>query len=629
MKLSLRNLAVAGALMTAGAAVAATPTVKLDWTKAIDKPDVVYNEARYGTGFGDKIYYMNKAASELWVYDHATDKTSKLATLPGPCGVGLTTDDAGNVLISASWAAADGTKFYIVTPEGEVSTLDVTLDPDIAAGRMDFLGRVAGNLMENAIFYTFMQNNTKVQMINVTNGVQNLDDFSFFSSQPLTFACGTNAICNPLYSFEELVDMGDDAVNAAAVRQRANKYVYTCDGKDWTALPAPANTTTNDAFDVFNLGGVDYQIIPTSITGKYNSGFSICDFEGNVIYSDYDADRELLNAAEGYTNGSAIIAHKVDENTVEIFTWYPMNSVHHAAKFTVSLPSEDPVAPLYACGTINNWSPENAVEMPYANGKWTLDLGTISSAAFKISTVKGPWDPTTEVPEGQNFNSGVLGLGDTDTQLVFGQKTALIPGAKNGNITISGKGTYVVEVTKEGETYYIELTGELAPIEAPEVEDVYLRGDFDSWAADAAYKFNDAGVEGSARKYVLYVKDAINGLFKIGDASDNWTVVNFGGEEGSTITIGPKYKLVQNGKNLTASNLADVTFVFRHSGDPAVASTLQLQKGDTTGVEAIEVADETPATYYNLQGVEVKAENLGTGIYVKVAGGKASKVIVK
>ena len=625
MKLSLRNLAL-GAILTAGAASAATPTVKLDWTKEFSATEVTYNESRYGTGFGDKVYWVNKAGMALYCYDHATDAISKVADLPGTIGVGLTTDAVGNILISGSWAGADGTKYFIVSPEGEVTSLSVELPDGVVAGRMDFLGRAAGNLLgEGGMFYVTPNGNSNVAMVNVIEGAQNTDDFSFYSSNTTPAAFGTNTIANPLYTYEELVDMGDDAVNACAWRTR-NSFTYIYDG-EWKPLTKPAGQTSCDGFDVFQLDGVDYQVVPTSTNDKYNSGFSIATFAGEVIYTDYAADRVEYNPANSYTNGSAIIAHKVDENTVEIYTWYPMNGKHIASKFTVSLAAEPAEAPLYACGTINDWNPQEAVEMPYADGKWTLDLGTTASAAFKISTTKGPWDPAEGQPEDACFNHGVLGIADKDTPLEFGVKTPLVAGAK-GNITVSGKGTYVVEVTKEGENYFVTLAGELAPIEAPEYTEVFLRGDFDSWGADPAYKFNDAGVEGSARKYTLYVKESISGQFKIGDASANWTVVNFGGEEGSTITVGPKYKLVQNGQNLKADNLANVTFIFMHSGDPKVASTLQLKGGDVS-VEDLELAEDAPATYYNLQGVEVNAENLTSGVYVKVAGGKASKVLVK
>ena len=45
------------------------------------------------------------------------------------------------------------------------------------------------------------------------------------------------------------------------------------------------------------------------------------------------------------------------------------------------------------------------------------------------------------------------------------------------------------------------------------------------------------------------------------------------------------------------------------------------------GVEGIEAEDNAPAVYYNLQGVKVA--NPENGVYIKVQGNKASKVLVK
>lgn len=55
-------------------------------------------------------------------------------------------------------------------------------------------------------------------------------------------------------------------------------------------------------------------------------------------------------------------------------------------------------------------------------------------------------------------------------------------------------------------------------------------------------------------------------------------------------------------------------------------------RGNGSGVEDIAIeaaAEEGAETYYNLNGVRVNHENLTPGIYVKVVGGKASKVVVR
>ena len=58
-----------------------------------------------------------------------------------------------------------------------------------------------------------------------------------------------------------------------------------------------------------------------------------------------------------------------------------------------------------------------------------------------------------------------------------------------------------------------------------------------------------------------------------------------------------------------------------------VAQIVPSKVYDPSGVESIELNENAPATYYNLQGVKVN--NPANGIYIKVQGSKASKVFVK
>lgn len=49
----------------------------------------------------------------------------------------------------------------------------------------------------------------------------------------------------------------------------------------------------------------------------------------------------------------------------------------------------------------------------------------------------------------------------------------------------------------------------------------------------------------------------------------------------------------------------------------------------SSGVDEVEVEDNTPVEYYNLNGVKVGADNLTPGIYVSKKGNKVTKVLVK
>lgn len=49
----------------------------------------------------------------------------------------------------------------------------------------------------------------------------------------------------------------------------------------------------------------------------------------------------------------------------------------------------------------------------------------------------------------------------------------------------------------------------------------------------------------------------------------------------------------------------------------------------TDAVQNIEVDDNAPAVYYNINGYKVNSENLAPGLYIKVQGNKATRVLVK
>lgn len=56
---------------------------------------------------------------------------------------------------------------------------------------------------------------------------------------------------------------------------------------------------------------------------------------------------------------------------------------------------------------------------------------------------------------------------------------------------------------------------------------------------------------------------------------------------------------------------------------------LVLQKKTGTGIEGVEADDNAPVEYYNLNGVQVKADNMTPGVYVRRQGKNVTKVMVK
>ncbi len=343
MRVSLRNLAICGSLAVAGMAMAqTTPKVTMEWNKFITSAQHCQStDCRDGSGYGNKIYFSNKADHNVYCYDPTDESVTVVANVPNS-SLGISLDDAGNILVNGGWAAANSSKLFniISAADKTVTTFEANLH-DVAYGRNDFLPRVVGNMLseEGAIFYLFPNLATSTAMIYVQNGAQADGPFSFFNSEVVPKTAGdATSLAQPAYTFAELIEMGDDAINGAAVRRRGNKYIYVFNygSTAWEAVPqatSPAPSTDN-GFDVFSLADKKYQVYPTLTgAGSYNSTIAIADFEGNVIYED---ERGNLHTAGSSTNSGSITARKVDEHTVEVYTYYPVPTGAYVAKFNVS-----------------------------------------------------------------------------------------------------------------------------------------------------------------------------------------------------------------------------------------------------------------------------------------------------
>lgn len=86
--------------------------------------------------------------------------------------------------------------------------------------------------------------------------------------------------------------------------------------------------------------------------------------------------------------------------------------------------------------------------------------------------------------------------------------------------------------------------------------------------------------------------------------------------EGSTVVIG---------------NPSPSMFDFSHETLELVEKdgNLVLQKKQSTGIAGIEADENAPVEYFNLNGVQVKADNMTPGVYVRRQGKNVTKVMVK
>ena len=123
--------------------------------------------------------------------------------------------------------------------------------------------------------------------------------------------------------------------------------------------------------------------------------------------------------------------------------------------------------------------------------------------------------------------------------------------------------------------------------------------------------------------------EATEGYFSfitvLGTSADDWATVNTGKRYGAqtedeVLALGTPVAMSENWNSwqLPAGKVYNFTVDL---------NAMTVTASEVSGVESIEGAENAPAVYYNLQGVKVA--NPENGIYIKVQGNKASKVLVK
>lgn len=358
-------LAAAVVAVAAPAIAAETVTVKTDWYKTYTTNG---NESRFGAGFGGKVYFNDKANGKVMTIDK-DGNVEEYAAVEG-LGTGIAIDDAGNVLVNTGFPGAVSGSNFVIISAADKSQTALTLDINkenagLAAARVDQLGRVAGNLLsdEGAFFFITMNDAPTVTTIFVQNGAQAMGDLSYLMSEPAPISMNTSTCAQPLFDFDTLVGMGDDARKAGfAVRKRGNQKVYYYDGTDWLTFGAPATTTSStEGFDVFTIGDKSYSINPVKMTFNYENAFEIADEDGNTIFNSVN-DGGVPVACEtggqsfGSYNARPVYNEAGEVEKVEIYQWYGANNNNClAAMFTVSktqgvndvIAADAEVAPVY------------------------------------------------------------------------------------------------------------------------------------------------------------------------------------------------------------------------------------------------------------------------------------------
>lgn len=269
---------------------------------------------RWATGFEGKIYINDHANSTLyyWNQDGLTN-----TGITSAAGTAITSDDAGNIIVSTS-IYADGNTALKVLPANGTAFQDLTLTmPDgVTANQMQYLGKVVGNILngEGGIMFMFPKDNTSVAKIYIQYGEQKAQ-----RGIPVGITADAQSFAMPLED-----NFGDNF----AVRVRGSKHFYHSDGTSFVKYPDNGiNTTQGGTF--FTLNGTLYNVQP--IGTAYLDGFQIVDITNNKIVATHDAQ---FTTAVASPNANCFTAEVVDTYEAKLYQYVPGQL---AAQYTFAL----------------------------------------------------------------------------------------------------------------------------------------------------------------------------------------------------------------------------------------------------------------------------------------------------
>ena len=226
----------------------------------------------------------------------------------------------------------------------------------------------------------------------------------------------------------------------------------------------------------------------------------------------------------------------------------------------------------------------------------------------------------------------VINFGKGEKQPEVGKLYNLVQGGMDNNINIATTGKTTIRFAYvPGGTSTLLITGEETREPAP--EQLFFRGhleDGDAWGSSVkmtkidntfSYTFTGKRVEDN---YVTFTTAAY------GTGNNGWELpagaVRYGTGAGNVeVTVNKEYDMIA-GDNDGCWQLPAGTYTAKATFDEATGKGKVVFANETQdGVEAIEaVAGEV--AYYNLQGIRVMQPK--HGVYVKVANGKATKVMM-
>ena len=260
--------------------------------------------SRWATAFDGKIYVNDHSASKLYYWDENGKTDTGIASA---AGTGITSDAAGNVIVSTSMYAGGNTAMKILPAGGSsMKDLAITMPAGVTAAQMQYIGKATGDIMGNGgALYLFPSGATSVAKITFKNGVQQSAE-----------AIAVGVITADGQSFA--TPLSDDYTsNDIAVRVRGQRHFYHNNGSAFVAY-ADNGIKTTQGGTIFKLGKSYYGVEP--IGTSYRDGFQVVDLTNNVVVAKHT---EELTSTAVSPNANCIIAEVATESTVRLYQYVP------------------------------------------------------------------------------------------------------------------------------------------------------------------------------------------------------------------------------------------------------------------------------------------------------------------
>ena len=314
---------------------------------------------RWATGFDGKIYINDHANSMLYYWSANGLTNTNIASAEGTA---ITSDDAGNIIISTSMYAAGNTAMKVLPANGTAfQELTITLPEGITANQMQYIGKAIGNIMsaEGGAIFIFPKDATAVAKIIIENGVQT----SSTKIDVTSITADAQSIAIPLTN--------DITSNDIVARVRGSKHFYFNNGSGFVAYPDNGINTTQGG-TVFTLNGTLYNVQPIGSIA-YVDGFQIVDIANNSIVATHDAQ---FTTAATAPNPNCISVEVLGATEARIYQYVPGQL---AAQYTLKFTTTD----------IENVVMENNDRMNIINRDNTLYITNIDVATVAIYSING------------------------------------------------------------------------------------------------------------------------------------------------------------------------------------------------------------------------------------------------